>query len=195
MSASTERKNRAAAREAGTDKKTIALEKQAAEEAKSKRRWTLGTIAAVLVVALVLVLNSGLTNKLTAFTVGSKSYNTAEVNYHYANQYMSFANQYGQYASIFGLDTSNGIRGLDKQECSMTDGGTWKDYFLDAARQELVQSTVLGQYAAENGISLDADELAQIDRSTRALKGSMSRPWPTATAAATRCSPQTTAPA
>ena len=169
MSASTERKNRAAAREAGTDKKTIALEKQAAEEAKSKRRWTLGTIAAVLVVALVLVLNSGLTNKLTAFTVGSKSYNTAEVNYHYANQYMSFANQYGQYASIFGLDTSNGIRGLDKQECSMTDGGTWKDYFLDAARQELVQATVLGQYAAENGISLDADELAQIDASFEGL--------------------------
>ena len=168
MSASTERKNRQAAREAGTDKKTLAQEKEAAEQAKSKRRWTLGTIAVVLVVALVLVLNSGITNRLTAFSVGDKNFNVSEVSYHYANQYMSFANQYGQYASIFGLDTSNGIRGLDKQ--TMPEGGTWKDYFLDAAREEMIQSTVLGKYAADNGITLDADDLAQIDASFEGLE-------------------------
>ena len=119
MSASTERKNRQAAREAGTDKKTIALEKEAKEKAKNNLRWTIGTIAVVLVVVLVLVLNSGIVNKATAFSVGSKNYNVSEMNYRYANQYYAFANQYGQYASIFGLDTSNGIRGLDKQPCSM----------------------------------------------------------------------------
>ena len=47
MSASTERKNRQAAREAGTDKKMLALEKEAKEKAKSKRRWTIGTVAVV----------------------------------------------------------------------------------------------------------------------------------------------------
>ena len=51
MSASTEKKNRQAAREAGTDKKTLALEKEAQEKKKSNLRWTLGTIAVVLVVA------------------------------------------------------------------------------------------------------------------------------------------------
>lgn len=170
MSASTERKNRQAAREAGTDKKTLALEKQAAEQAKSKRRWTLGTIAVVLVVALVLVLNSGIMNKVTAFSVGDTNYNTSEVNYRYANQYMSFASQYGSYASIFGLDTSNGIRGLDKQDCPMIENGTWKDYFLDAAKEELIQSTVLGKYARDNGITLDADDLSQIDASFEGLE-------------------------
>lgn len=165
MSASTERKNRQAAREAGTDKKTLALEKEAKEKAKNNLHWTIGTIAVVLVVVLVLVLNSGIVNKATAFSVGSKNYNVSEMNYRYANQYYAFANQYGQYASIFGLDTSNGVRGLDKQPCSMTEdgNGTWKDYFLDAAKHELIHETVLGQYAAEKGLTLDDEDNAQID--------------------------------
>ena len=170
MSASTERKNRQAAREAGTDKKTIALEKEAQEQARNKRRWTLGTIAVVLVVVLVLVLNSGVMNKTTAFSVGDRNYSAAEVSYHYATQYMNFANQYGQYASLFGLDTSNGIRGLDKQECPMLESGTWKDYFMDAAKQEMIQSTVLNKYAAEQGITLSADDNAQIDASFNGLE-------------------------
>ena len=170
MSASTEKKMRQAAREAGTDKKTLAQEKEAREKAKSNRRWTLGTIAVVLVVALVLLLNSGIVYKMTAFTVGGKNYNTAEVNYRYANQYYSFANQYGSYASLFGLDTSGGIRGLDKQPCSMTDGGTWKDYFLDSARQEMIHATILGKYAADNGISLNDEDYAQIDSAFEGLE-------------------------
>ena len=163
MSASTEKKNRQAAREAGTDKKTLALEKEAQEKKKSNLRWTLGTIAVVLVVALVLLLNSGIVYKATAFSVGSKNYTTSEVSYRYANQYYTFANQYGSYASIVGLDTSSGIRGLDKQDCPMMDNGTWKDYFLDAAKHEMIQTTALGQYAAENGIKLDDSDYAQIN--------------------------------
>ena len=54
MSASTEKKLRQAAREAGTDKKTLALEKEAKEKAKQKRRWTLGTIGVCLLIALIL---------------------------------------------------------------------------------------------------------------------------------------------
>ena len=170
MSASTEKKMRQAAREAGTDKKTIAQEKELQEKKKSNLRWTLGTIAVVLVVALVLLLNSSIVYKATAFSVGSKNYTTSEVSYRYSNQFYGFANQYGSYASLFGLDTSGGIRGLDKQECSMTDGGTWKDYFLDAAKNEMIHATVLGQYAAENGITLDEDDYAQIDSAFEGLE-------------------------
>ena len=171
MSASTERKTRQAAREAGTDKKTLAQEKQAQEKAKSRLRWTLGTIAVVVVVAVVLILNSSLMYRINAFSVGSKNYSTAEVSYRYANQYYSFANQYGSYASMFGLDTSNGIHGLKKQACPMLEeGGTWKDYFLNAAKEELVHSTVLSQYAAENGITLDDSDRAQIDSAFEGLE-------------------------
>ena len=164
MSASTERKNRQAAREAGTDKKTLAQEKEAQAKAKSRMRWTFGTIAVVVVVALVLILSSSAMYKLTAFSVGSKNYSAADVSYRYSTQYYAFANNYGSYASYFGLDTSNGIQGLKKQACPMMeDGGTWKDYFLNAAKNEMVHSTILGQYAAENGVKLDDDDYAQID--------------------------------
>ena len=168
MSASTEKKMRQAAREAGTDKKTLALEKEAKEKAKSKRRWTIGTVAVVVLIALVLLLNSPLVYKSTAYSVGDRKYSTAETSYYYANQYYSFANNYGSYASMFGLDTSNGIKGLDKQDCAFTDG-TWKDYFLDAAKNTMLQNTALNDYAKANGITLDESEIADIDASFEGL--------------------------
>ena len=128
MSASTEKKLRQAAREAGTDKKTLALEKEAKEKAKQKRRWTLGTIGVCLLIALILFLNSNVLFKSTALTVGDESYSASEMSYYYANQYYYWANQYGSYASLFGLDTSGGIKGLDKQSCAMAgEGVSWKD--------------------------------------------------------------------
>ena len=164
MSASTERKNRQAAREAGTDKKMLALEKEAKEKAKSKRRWTIGTIAVVVLIALVLLLNSPLVYRSTAYSVGDRNYSTAEVSYYYANQYHTFANQYGSYAAMFGLDTSNGVKGLDKQDCPFAEG-SWKDYFLDAAKDQMLQSKALLDYAAANGITLEESETAAVDAS------------------------------
>ena len=164
MSASTERKNRQAAREAGTDKKMLALEKEAKEKAKSKRRWTIGTVAVVVLIALVLLLNSPLVYKSTAYSVGDRKYTTAEASYYYANQYHTFANQYGSYAAMFGLDTSNGVKGLDKQDCPFAEG-SWKDYFLDAAKDQMLQSKALLDYAAANGITLEESETAAVDAS------------------------------
>ena len=162
MSASTERKNRQAAREAGTDKKMLALEKEAKEKARSKRRWTIGTVAVVVLIALVLLLNSPLVYRSTAYSVGDRKYSTAEVSYYYANQYHTFANQYGSYAAMFGLDTSNGVKGLDKQDCPFTEG-SWKDYFLDAAKEQMLQSKALLDYARDKGITLDESETAAVD--------------------------------
>ena len=168
MSASTERKMRQAARAAGTDKKTNAQEQAAKEQAKSKRRWTIGTAAVAVLVALVLLLSSPLVYKGTAYTVGDRKYSTAEVSYRYANQYLNFANQYGSYASMFGLDTSGGIQGLGKQDCPFNDG-TWKDYFLEAAKNDMRQTKALLDYAAASGITLDEDELAEVNASFEGL--------------------------
>lgn len=162
MSASTEKKLRQAAREAGTDKKTLAAEKEAKERAKSKRRWTLGTIAVIVAIALIILLDSNVLYKTNALSVGDTKYNASEVNYEYASQYNTFVSQYGSYASMFGLDTSNGPKGLDKQECTFAEG-SWKDYFLDAAKQSMIQTTALCDYAAANGIELNEEECAQVD--------------------------------
>lgn len=164
MSASTEKKLRQAARQAGTDKKTLALEKEAEEKAKQKRRWTLGTVAVFLLIALILLLNSNLLFKLPALTVGDETYSASEVNYYYANQYYYWANQYGSYASIFGLDTSSGIKGLADQTCIIAgDGMSWKDYFLESAQNELLQEKAMRDYAAQNGIVLTQEELDAVE--------------------------------
>ena len=164
MSASTERKNRIAAREAGTDKKTIAAQEEAKKQAVSRRKWTWGTIGVIVLIAAILLLNSGLMyTSTTALTADGKKYSPAEVNYFYGNEYLNMVNTYGQYLSYFGLDTSMGLAGLDDQECSMTEGGTWRDYFRDLAKRDVQQNRALLKYAAENGISLTDEEVAEID--------------------------------
>ncbi|MBR1455590.1 MAG: peptidylprolyl isomerase [Oscillospiraceae bacterium] len=175
MSASTEKKKRQAAREAGTDKKMLAAQEALRKHRQSRLRWTLGIILVILLIAAILIFNWAISSGYryrqgTALTIGDRSYSAAEVNYSYANQYMSFANQYGSYASIFGLDTSAGLAGLDSQSCPMLEDGTWKDYFLDAATDQLLQNKALTDYAAANGIALTEDEIAEVDASFDGLE-------------------------
>ena len=171
MSASTEKKLRQAAREAGTDKKMLAEIEAAKKKSQAKTRWTIGTIAVVILIAAIIFLDSGYLYKhTTALTVADETYTPAEMNYQYASQYLYWVNQYGSYASLFGLDTSSGIGGLGSQECSMTDGGTWKDYFLDAAVTQVVQVKALCDYAEAQGITLDDDELAEAESDTEYLE-------------------------
>ena len=164
MSASTERKNRIAAREAGTDKKTLAQQEEARKKAESRKKWTWGTIGVIILIAAILLLNSGLMyTATTALTANGTKYTPAQVNYYYGNDYLTMVNTYGQYLSYLGLDSSLGLAGLKDQECSMTDGGTWRDYFRDQAKSDIQQTRALLNYAAENGISLTDEEIAEVD--------------------------------
>lgn len=171
MSASTERKNRAAAREAGTDKKTLARQEAEKKAAKSRRRWTIGTVLVAILLVVIILLNSGFLYKhTTALSVGNRNYSPAELSYNYLMQYSNFLSQYGSYASLFGLDTSQGAASLKSQECLMLDEGkTWRDYFLQSAENNLLQITALKNYADANGITLDADEIADLDNELSAL--------------------------
>lgn len=164
MSASTERKNRIAAREAGTDKKTLAAQEEEKKKAQSRRRWTWGMIGVVVLIAAILLLNSGLMYTMTtALTANTTKYTPAQVNYYYGRDYVNLVNTYGNYASMLGIDTSLGLAGLKDQECPMTDGGTWRDYFRDSAKTDVQQIQALLDYAKENGISLSDDEIAEVD--------------------------------
>ena len=42
----------------------------------------------------------------------------------------------------------------------MMEGGTWRDYFKDTAKNEIQQVRALLDYAAENGITLTEEEVA-----------------------------------
>ncbi len=171
MSASTEKKLRRAAREAGNDKKAIAAAEEAAKKAQSKRRWTLGTIGVILLIAVILFLNTGLLYKSTAAVkIGGESYSPAEVNYSYAAQYFNFMNQYGDYAAMFGLDPNQGLAGAASQPCSMLENGTWKDYFLDGALTQLEQNQALIDYAKAQGVVLSEEDIATVEASFEGLE-------------------------
>lgn len=179
MSASTERKNRQTARSEGTYRKDIAAEKEAAKRRKEKIKWTIIGIAIVVFFALVLYLNSGAQYRsFNALTVSnesvsvdgtdiaadSRSFSVAEVNYLYNMSYVNLVSSYGQYTSAFGLDIS---KPLDEQQCSIIEGMgedyTWDDYFTDSAKNQLVQFAAFEAYAKANGITLDDEDIAEID--------------------------------
>ena len=173
MSASTEKKNRKAAREAGTDKKLLAAQEAEKKRAKSRVRWILTAAALVVLFAFILFINLNsdmFYTKTNALTVGDRSYSPAEVNYYYANAYQNYVNNltstYGNYGpALVGLNTSQGISGLATQSCQLLeDGGTWRDYFLQMAEQNIVQNKTLTDYAKDNGITLSDEEIAsQVD--------------------------------
>ena len=174
MSASTEKKLRAENRAAGTDKKMLALQEEEKKKKKSKTRWTWGTIGVVILIIAILFFSSNIFYRsTTALTIADKSYGPDDVTYHYANQYYNFYSMYGSYASLFGLDTSYGISGLGSQQyAGGEEGYTWKDYFLDAARSEMAQLKALCDYAGENGIALEEDDLEALNTSLEDLEAS-----------------------
>ena len=148
MSASTERKNRAAAKAAGTDKKTNAALEAEQKARKSKRKWIIGTVAVILCIALVLFLSSPLMYRITpAVSVGSKTYSPAELSYVRSSIKPSLAGYgYDNLAAYFGQETADSL--LD-----------------NAVNSSLVENAALLQYAKDNNISLSAQEKAQIAKS------------------------------
>lgn len=141
MSASTERKNRAAAIAAGTDKKTLAAKEAEEKARKSKRKWIIGSIAVILCIALVLFLSSPIMYRITtAETVGGQNYSPAEVNYFRATSKSSLSGYgYDTMANYFGQETADQLLEND-------------------VNSKLIRNSALLNYAKEQGISLSAAE-------------------------------------
>ena len=177
MSASTKRKNRQAEIEAGTYKKQTAQKERNEKKAKEKRTITLciAFVALIVVAAILLNVIPAIKDKQelrritegTAVTVGDRSYSPAEVSYLYINQYQSFASSY--YAALFGLDTSNGPRGLGSiayngPQVEGKNYASWRDYFLDGVYTQLGQIQAMLGYARDNNITLSDEDKAQVEQ-------------------------------
>ena len=175
MSASTEKRNRQSARVVGSDRKTLASQKEEQKKKKEKIKWTAVAVAVAVFFAFVIYLNTGaFYRNLTGITVeynaseelgvkaGSRSFSVAECNYIYNTQYMNLINSYGEYVSLIGLDKT---QPLDEQDCTMTGekNYTWHDYFMDYTKDFLKQLAALEAYAKANDISLDKDDMSAID--------------------------------
>ena len=175
MSASTEKRNRQSARVVGSDRRTLASQKEEQKKKKEKIKWTAIAVAVAVFFAFVIYLNTGaFYRNLTGITVeynaseelgvkaGSRSFSVAECNYIYNTQYMNLINSYGDYTSLIGLDTT---QPLDEQACTMTGekNYTWHDYFMDYTEDFLKQLAALEAYAKANDISLDKDDMSAVD--------------------------------
>lgn len=177
MSASNQKSARQAARSGGTDRKSLASQKEELKKKKEKTKWTVIGILIVVFLALAIYIDTGaFYRNLTGVTVeynaseelgikaGSRSFSVAECNYVYNMQYMNMLNSYGDYASLIGLDKS---QPLDEQKCTITGSSdenyTWDDYFMDNTKTFLQQLAALEAYAKANDISLDSDDNAAID--------------------------------
>ena len=167
MSASRDRIQRRQQVEAGTDKRTVAAAKEAAERKKSRIRYTVVAIVLVVVLAFVFIYNSALPAKMTtAVTIDGEKYTVAQLNYYYSSSYMSFYNNYYSYIS-YGLffDTSLSLSTQDYSE-----GVTWRDYFIDQAISNMTEVQVLNKAASEAGFTLPEEYQEEYEEAIEGIR-------------------------
>lgn len=152
MSASREKKSRQTKVEELTEKQIKAAQEAAAEKHKTITYTIIGVVCAVLVAAL-LIWNSGVFQNRDAVKVDGESYTTEEVSYFYNNVLMQY-----YYASLFGS-----APGYDpqtdpaEQVYDAETGKTWHEFFVDEAVDSLTEVKLLVDKAKADGVKLSAE--------------------------------------
>ena len=148
MSASKKKLQRKA--EVDVEKVSEAEAKQAAYKKKS-RTYSIIAIVIVVLVAALLVWNSGIFQKgATAATIGGEKLSVSELSYYYYNNY--YYRMYAQYG--ISIDP-NAV--IDEEK-----GTTYRDYFLELALTDAHEIETLYRDALANGFS-DADVAEDVD--------------------------------
>lgn len=168
MSASQEKKLRAAERAVGGDKKTI--EKQKAEKLakRKKTRWTVGGVLTAVVVIAIIILNSNLFyTRMSAVTIGDENYTATEVGFYYKTTYYKFTKEYENYLGMMGLDTQKSLSSQNFGEDQ-----TWAEYFREQAISTLTQMTVLWKEAQAADFELDEQTKTALEEELASLSSS-----------------------
>ena len=155
MSASREKKSRQENLAGGyVDPRTKREKDEQAKDRRSNALYIAIAVIFVIVGIVVTVANSKVIERSAdAVTIGNETYTAADVSYFYNTIYNSFVSKNSYYLSVYGLDTS---KSLKEQDCPVTDGGTWYDYFRDQALESLKSYALLAQKAEAEGF--DASE-------------------------------------
>ena len=157
MSASKDKILRKQQIEAGTDKRSIAEEKE--RKARRKSNITYAVVAVVLVVffAFIFIYNSSWPSRhTTAVTIDGQDYTVAQLNYYYSNSYMTFYNNYYSYVNMgMFFDPSTSLKDQEYY-----DGMSWREYFLQTAVDDMTQIQMLNTEAAAAGFTLSDEDQA-----------------------------------
>ena len=93
-------------------------------------------------------------------TAGDQVLTNGQLQILYWRSVQSFYAQYGSYAQYFGLDHT---QSMDTQVCTVTEGLTWQQYFLEDALNNWKVFDAVAQQARENGFQMTADSQKQLD--------------------------------
>lgn len=156
MSASREKKSRQENLAGGyVDPRTKREKDEQAKDRRSNALYIAIAVIFVIVGIVVTVANSKVIERSAdAVTIGNETYTAADVSYFYNTIYNSFVSKNSYYLSVYGLDTS---KSLKEQDCPVTDGGTWYDYFRDQALSSMTSYSLLAQKAEAEGFDGSED--------------------------------------
>ena len=93
-------------------------------------------------------------------TAGDRVLTNGQLQVLYWRSVQNFYAQYGSYAQYFGLDHT---QSMDTQVCTVTDGLTWQQYFLEDALNNWKAFDAVAQQARENGFQMSDENQQQMD--------------------------------
>ena len=135
--------------------------------------WIVAIAIVLAVVSLALfnqALDSGwLDRSMDAMKTENFTVSIAGMEYFYrtvANSYISMYQSYGM-SSYINIDSSISHK---KQECSMTQSGTWFDFFLTTTKAEVSNILSCCEAAKAEGITLTDEDKASIDKEIATIK-------------------------
>ncbi len=173
MSASREKKKRQELLAGGnTDPKTAKAAKEKAEARKTNILYgTLGIIFVVVAAALLIYNSSFVTRSRTAVTIDGEKYTVAEASYYYGQAYQNFlSSDTAYYMMLQGmLSTSTP---LSAQTYPYDTSMTWADYFKGQAVESMRFAHALKKAAADDGMKLEDEDLAEFDKTVASVKES-----------------------
>ena len=171
MSASRERKKRAALAETGQSPKQL---KAAQEKKRKTRRRVVSIIALALVLAIGLGLFYGLVirpktvaKRTVALRTGDHELSAVEFSHYYYDAIHSFYQNYGSYLSYFMSDPSQPI---DQQVYDQETGETWSDYFMQSAADNAKFDYAVYDEAKAAGYKLSEESEQSIQDSIKTLE-------------------------
>ena len=149
---------------------------QQKSEARSNLMYSAIVVLFLVVAAITVIWRSNIIQKsATAATIDEEKYTASEVSFYYQNAYYNFVNNYSYLISYFGLDTSLPLEGQPINETAaamlgLEVGGTWHDYFLEQALNQIATIQTALNNAEAEGFTYSAGVQAQYDDSMAALK-------------------------
>lgn len=178
-----ERKARIAKASKGKKRSSVSVGVNTASD-KTDKKIAIGVVA-VLAVVLVAWLVSflGIPQRLdTVMTVGTQKVSAAEYTYYYRQIYLSTYQQsyyiQSQYGFNLGFDYTQSpedqeYTGSDMEANEDGSNPTWADYFRKSTEDTITQIKTLCAQAESLGVSLDEDDLKEIDSSIEELRASV----------------------